>query len=68
MMEYKRMKFPAPRRCSVEQASGLYHTEKWTVETVQEYKTVGGWFAPGSHDFADKAAVGEAFGLVKGEA
>jgi len=59
-MKHECMKFPAPRRDRVEQAGGLYHTERWTVETVREYKTAGGWFAPGKHDFADRAAAVEA--------
>lgn len=55
-MTTKRLTFPAPARCSVEQGNGLWHTKQWGVMEVEDALTAGAWFQKGKHDFASKEA------------
>jgi hypothetical protein len=52
---------PAPHRCSEETPEG-YFTRPWAAADVRAYRAIGGWFSPGLHHFADRAAAHAAFG------
>lgn len=52
---FRRMRFSAPRSCSIEQLSGRYHLAPWSESEVSSYLAIGGWFTRDCH-FADSAA------------